>query len=98
MLAPVVLSLLIGMVLAQRFKVLILFPAFALAFILAVATVIGRSDAAWTAGVIATVLISGLQIGYLFGIGVRHVNLVARASRLRATMPGNSLTPRRPVH
>ncbi len=92
MLVPTILSLLVGMVLAQRFKVLILFPLFALTLFLALAAAITRSDAAWTAGLIATVAIVTLQIGYLLGIGVRHVALLARASRLRATWLASSLT------
>jgi len=98
MLTPAIISLLVGMVLAQRFKVLILFPVIMLTVVLAVSVGIARADATWAAALTLVVVIVGLQLGFLLGIGVRHVMLLTRASRLRATSLTSSLRPQRPTH
>jgi hypothetical protein len=86
-----IISLLVGTFLAQRFKVLVLAPVILLfTVILAFGAGIARADAGWTVGLTATMTIVGLQIGYLLGIGIRHLIVVARASRLRAAFLGGS--------
>jgi len=75
-----VFSLLLGMLLGQRFRVLSIVPA--IAFLLALSIGMGIAYG-WS---FATVLLSagagilGLQTGYLAGIGIRYV----------ATLPGGS--------
>jgi hypothetical protein len=98
MLAPAILSLLVGAALAQRFKVLVLLPAIMIALLFAFISRLVRADTGWTATtLIAITIVVGLQIGYLLGIGVRHLLLLARAHRLRATSPTRSL-PQWRVH
>jgi hypothetical protein len=92
MVTPAIIGLLVGTFLAQRFKVLVLAPVILLfAVILAFGAGIARADAGWTVGLTAAVTIVGLQIGYLLGIGIRHLIVAARASRLRAASLGGSL-------
>jgi len=82
--APIgMISILVGAVLGQRFRVLILFPVFLLAIMtIAVAALLHHSQA-WSAAEASVVVIVGLQIGYLFGIGIRHLSIVLRAYRMR---------------
>ena len=92
MLAPAILSLLVGVALAQRFKVLVLVPAIMITLLFALVSGLARGDVNWTAAaLIAVTIIVGLQIGYLLGIGVRHLLLLGRAHRLRAASPTRSL-------
>jgi hypothetical protein len=95
MFTPAIISLLVGMFLGQRFKVLVLAPVILLTLILAIGAGIARVDAVWALGLTAAVTIVGLQIGYLLGIGIRHLIVVARAIRLRAASLGGSLPTRR---
>jgi hypothetical protein len=98
MLFSALISLMIGVVLARRFKVLVLAPAFMLTLLLAVGTGLARTDAAWSIGSTALVVIVGLQIGYLFGSGMRHVMVLVRANRTSSASFANTLPPHRPAH
>jgi hypothetical protein len=98
MLFSALISLMIGVVLARRFKVLILAPAFLLTLALAVGTGLARTDAAWSIVSTALVVIVGLQIGYLFGSGMRHVMVQIRPNRSGSESFANSLPPQRPAH
>ncbi len=98
MLTPTIISLLVGMVLAQRFKVLVLFPVILLTLFLAIGAGIVRPEAGWTAGLTATATIVGLQVGYLFGVGIRHLMVLARVSRRRVASLTSSLPPQRSAH
>ena len=75
-------SLLIGLALAQRFKVLSLIPVIFLTLLFALTAELSGANPAWTSALTATVAISGLQVGYLLGIGLRQLTLIARAHRL----------------
>jgi hypothetical protein len=98
MLFSALISLSIGIVLARRFKVLILAPAFMLTLVLAIGSWLARTDAAWSIGSTALVVIVGLQIGYLLGSGMRHGMVLVRANRPGSTAFTSSLPPRRPAH
>jgi hypothetical protein len=87
---PAILSVLLGLVLAQRFKVFVLLPVILLVLTFSIAGALAHVETAVISVVTAMVAIVSLQIGYLLGIVVRH----ARAS-LRAHRPGSSL-PRLP--
>jgi hypothetical protein len=91
MLAPAILSLFVGVALAQRFKVLVLVPAIMITLLFAFVSGLAHADASWSAAAIAVTIIVGLQIGYLLGIAVRHLFLLARAHRLRAASLTRSL-------
>ena len=97
MLAPAAISLLVGAVLGQRFKVLVLVPVSALTVLFAIGAGVVRDNLSWSSAEIAGVAIVGLQVGYLFGLGCRHLLVVARAQRIRASSV-SSLTTRHPVH
>jgi len=96
MLFSALISLSIGIVLGRRFNVLILAPTFMLTLVLAFGTGLARTDAAWSIGSTALVVIVGLQVGYLLGSVMRHVVVLIRAGR-PASFP-SSLPPRRPAH
>jgi hypothetical protein len=97
MLMLAITSLLVGMVLGQHFKVLILAPVIVLTMLFAIGAAIMRADA-WAVGETAGVAIVGLQVGYLFGIGISHLIALAHASRLRVALSASYLPPRRPAH
>ena len=97
MLFSALISLSIGIVLGQRFKVLILAPAFMLTLVLAVGSGLSRTDAAWSIGSTALVVIVGLQVGYLLGSAMHYVMALVRASRPGSASFTSSLPPRRPA-
>ena len=80
---PALVSLLIGLVLAQRFKVLSLIPVILITLLFALTAELSGANAAWNAVLTAAAAIAGLQLGYLLGIGLRQLMLIARAHRLR---------------
>ncbi len=67
----VIVSLLAGMALSQRYKVLILLPAIGVAIVVAVAIGVARADQAWSIILSAVSMTASLQVGYLLGIGLR---------------------------
>jgi hypothetical protein len=79
----VAISLLVGMVLGQRFKVLVLVPISAVALIIAVGVGTAQGNSLPLIAIISAAAISSLQIGYLVGISLRHLMVIARASRPR---------------
>ena len=91
-------SLLVGMVLGQRFKVLVLMPTVAIALILVIGVGVARADTAWWIVLMVVAAATSLQIGYLMGIGVRHALVAARASRSPAASVTGSRSARRPAH
>jgi len=68
-----IISVLIGAVLAQRFKVFILLPAAAIMLVVALGTGIAQANSVWWS--FLTIVAAGfsLQLGYLIGLGLRHV-------------------------
>jgi hypothetical protein len=95
---PAILTLLGGMALGQRFKLLVLAPAILLTLVLAVGAGVARADTPWRIGLTAAGLITSLQIGYLLGLGIRHVLIRARAKRMRAASFVSSLPTGRSAH
>ena len=98
MLFSALIGLLIGIVLARRFKVLVLAPAFMITLVLAIGTALAHTETTWSIGSTALIVIVGLQVGYLLGSGMCHVMAHARYSRLRSASMTNALQPHRPVH
>jgi membrane protein DedA with SNARE-associated domain len=86
-------SLLVGVVLGQRFKVIVLIPATAIVLVLAVATGVTPAQTAWSIILMVAAAATSMQIGYLIGIGVRHV--LAASSSL--TSPTASSPARQPA-
>jgi hypothetical protein len=65
-------SLLSGMLLGQRFRVLALAPAIAFAVILAAGYDLVHAQALWPAVRAAAVIVACLQIGYIIGVWMRQ--------------------------
>ena len=65
-----VISILAGIALGLRYKVLILVPAVALAMLVAMMAGIARGDYFWSIVLAMVVLGSSIQLGYLAGIAI----------------------------
>jgi hypothetical protein len=91
-------TLLAGMVLGQRFRVLTLIPIGLLVLLLIISVGIALGETLWQIGLNGVVAVVCVQLGYLFGLGIRHLLLVSRARRLRAASFESSLPTRRPAH
>ena len=85
------LGLLIGTILGQRFKVLVLAPALLIILLLAVGAAVVGTNPAWSVGVSAAMAMIGLQLGYFFGIGIRYLKVIARANRLAQIRRGTPI-------
>lgn len=95
MLAANLMLLLCGMVLGQRFKMLILVPATLITLLLAVGAGVMRAETGWMVAVAATGLIASLQVGYFLGLAIRQLSILARAKRMRTAPLANSLPAQR---
>ena len=86
--------LLFGAVLGQRFKVQILMPAMALT--IAAAAGLAHASTFWQILGAVFVATTDLQIGYLAGVGIRHLMAVTRTRRINpgshATSPRQAIT------
>jgi hypothetical protein len=91
-------SLLVGMVLGQRFKVLVLMPTIAIALVFAIGAGMAHADTVWWIVLMAAAAATSLQIGYLIGIGIRYVLVAAQAGRSPATSLTGSASTRRPAN
>jgi hypothetical protein len=83
-LSMTIINFLVGAVLAQQFKVRVLLPTFAVITILEVGVGITSIKTGWFIVLLAVAI--SLQIGYFFGIGVRHF-LAAVWSKRSAALP-----------
>jgi hypothetical protein len=84
--------LLLGAVLGQRFKVLVLVPGMAVVLPLVAAAGIVRGDPYGQVAIALMVAAVSLQLGYLAGIVLRHLLVLLRASQISASSrsPGTS--------
>ena len=82
MVMPAIVGVLLGLVLAQRFRVFVLLPVILLALTFALARAVAHVEAAVISAVAAVIAIVGLQIGYLLGAAVRYAVLLGRTHRL----------------
>jgi hypothetical protein len=76
-------SLLAGMVLGQRFKVLAVVPAMAVSSLVAIGFGMARSEGLGGTVLLAALAVASLQIGYLAGVAIRYSLAAARTSGLR---------------
>jgi hypothetical protein len=74
----VVISLVAGIALGQRFKILILVPVMSLALVGTIAAGVARADNVWSIALMAIAVVTALQIGYLIGIWLRSFIVSAR--------------------
>lgn len=65
-------SLLVGAVLAQRFKVVVLVPATVMVLATATGTGFVQAQSAWWTILLAVAGTASIQIGYLAGLGIRY--------------------------
>jgi hypothetical protein len=93
MLMMSLICLLVGAVLGQRFRILVLIPAMALA-IMATAG-FSHSGTFWQILGAVLVATTSLQIGYFAGVGARYLMAVTRTSQIYAGSPAASTSPRR---
>jgi hypothetical protein len=98
MLAPAFVSIIVGILLGLKFRVQILAPVILLTLFIAICTGITRTNDLRANALSALIIIVGLQIGYMTGLGLRHVRIVVRASRRREGPLASSLPPERPAH
>jgi hypothetical protein len=91
-------SFLVGAVLGQHFRVMILMPAIVIVLIVAVVTGVTHAHAAWSIVLMAVASATSIQIGYLVGIGIRHLLAVAPSSRSSSLPPHTaSMSARHPA-
>jgi len=76
-------SLLAGMVLGQRFKVLAVVPATAALSLMATGFGVAHSEGLGRTVLLAALAVASLQIGYLLGVGIRYALAATRASGLQ---------------
>ena len=74
-------SFLAGVALGQRFKVMVLMPAVAIVLVLAVGGGVTHAQTFWSIFLTAVLAAVCLQIGYLTGIFVHHVQVAALSRR-----------------
>ncbi len=75
-------SLLVGALLAQRFRVLVLVPATAIVLAVAIGTGVTPADTAWSVVLMTGIAVTSMQIGYLvIGNGIRRVLAGVLSSR-----------------
>jgi predicted Na+-dependent transporter len=96
MMTLIILNLLAGLVLGQRFKVLVLVPAIVLALLVAIGAGIARGDGVWSTALMAGAVGMALQIGYLAGLFIGHIPALGRARRTASSLPGSA--PPRGAH
>jgi membrane protein DedA with SNARE-associated domain len=82
MMTLLITTLLAGMVLGQRFKVLILLPGITVVVIAAVAMGIARAEHLRLIALMAVGAAAALQVGYLLGTAIRAFLVAARAARI----------------
>src|ERR1700674_24683 len=93
-----IVSLLVGAVLGQHFRVMVLIPATVALLVIAVATGITQAQTAWSIVLMVATSATGMQIGYFIGIGIRHVLAVAWPSGSSPlTSPTASTSARQPA-
>jgi hypothetical protein len=88
-------SLLTGMVLGQRFKILVLVPAFAISLPAVIGIGMSHYGEPGPALLLAALAVAGLQMGYLIGGAIRYALAAERASEVRSASLHDSAPARR---
>jgi hypothetical protein len=90
-----ILCLLLGMVLGQRFRAPVLVPATGAVLALTIAGQMMQTPAIWPLLLITLAAAASLQVGYLFGLGIRYVLVGIPTHRLdESPLPGAGPTQR----
>jgi hypothetical protein len=82
MLIFAILFFLLGAVLGQRFKVLILAPSIAFSAAVAIAVGIGRAEDAWGITLTVIVVSASLEVGYLSGTIINSLLIAEGAAQI----------------
>ena len=86
MLLLAMISLLVGAVLAQRFKIMILIPAIGIMLVAAVGAGVTQAHIVWWTILMIAAAGASMQVGYVIGLGIRHI-LEAPTERAEAFGP-----------
>jgi hypothetical protein len=89
MLLLAMISLLVGAVLAQRFKIMILIPAIGIMLVAAVGAGVTQAHIVWWTILMIAAAGASMQVGYVIGLGIRHI-LEAPTERAEAIRRGTS--------
>jgi hypothetical protein len=81
MIATLMIGMLFGAALGQRFNVMVLVPAMAVVLLLSIGAGVAHPQAAWEILKMAASAAMGLQCGYFFGILIRHFLVAAPSQR-----------------
>jgi hypothetical protein len=92
MLILTIVSVLTGAVLGLRFKVLVLAPVTGLLILCVPIVGLAYSLSIATIALTLGLAIAWLQLGYLGGIGARHIMVMSRAGRIRTRGPHRAAT------
>jgi hypothetical protein len=91
-----IISLLVGAVLAQRFKVMVLLPVAAAVLAVVTLTAFAQAHTAWWTVSMAATVISSVQLGYLIGLGL-HFVLEASVSQVPQSLGTTASSARQPA-
>jgi hypothetical protein len=91
-------SLLVGMVLGQRFKVLAVVPAMAASLLVSIGVGIAYSEGLGRTVLLAALAVASVQIGYLVGVAIRYSLAATRTSGLRTASLHASQPTRHVAH
>jgi hypothetical protein len=97
MMTLMLICLLLGAVLGQRFKVLVLIPATAVVLPFVAAAGVVQTDPYGQIAIAAIVASVSLQLGYLAGIALRYLMVLLRATQLNASSRSRVASARRVV-
>jgi hypothetical protein len=87
MLTIAIITLLTGVPLGMRFKVLVLVPTVALAMVAVFAGGVAPHEEAGSIALAILIATVGLQVGYLGGLCANQALMVIRAARVRRAVP-----------
>jgi hypothetical protein len=97
MMTLMLICLLLGAVLGQRFRVLVMIPGMAVVLPLIAAAGVMRADPYGQIAIALMVAAVSLQLGYLAGIALRHLLVLLRASQINASSRAARTSARRVV-
>ncbi len=98
MITPAFICLFVGMLVAQRFKVLILLPIILLSLAVTIGGGIARAETPWAIVATSVLAIVAVQIGYLLGIAAHHLMVSAGGNAINSGSVPSALSRRRAAH
>jgi hypothetical protein len=98
MLIASLISVLVGIILGLRFKVLILIPLICLTIYWAAGVALRHATPVIVVAETAGAVIASLQIGYILGVGLLWLRMLLRADRQRSVLSNSAVPRRRPAH